>query len=647
MCGLTGFWDLGRTHSRDRLEHTVAEMCKTLAHRGPDDCRLWVDEMEGIALGFRRLAVIDLSTAGRQPMMSANGRFVMLFNGLIHNFRELRKQLENSGVRFAGKSDTEVIVEGFSAWGINNTVERLVGMFAIAVWDRQMKALHLIRDRIGIKPLYWAKIGGTVLFGSELKALVAYPKWEGRIDRGATMAYLRHGYVPSPHTIYEKVQKLAPGHILSIGEVGQPKLEQYWSLSAVARAGQLKAGAISASEATSHLDAILSRSISQCAISDVPIGVFLSGGTDSSMVAALMRAHSARDIHTFTATFADSAYDEAEFARTIATYLGTRHTELQIEPSDLMSVVVQLADHYDEPLADSSQIPTCLISKFARKLATVVLSGDGGDELFGGYQRYGWGSTFSGILDATPATLRNVIGKGLGLISSKALENLLSIVPKKASANFDDADFRTVTAVIESGNFEQLYPLLMAIWNNPGQLVQYEAGEVIPPLDSNLRLVAPDAFNLMRLSDSLGYLPDDILTKVDRASMAAGLEVRVPLLDHRICEFVWSLPCELLRRRGASKFLLRELLCRYIPRKLVERPKMGFNAPIDSWLKGPLRDWAEDLLDEARLREGGMLNATYIRKCWAQHLSGHRAMGRKLWSVLMLESWRRRWTPAV
>jgi asparagine synthase (glutamine-hydrolysing) len=642
MCGLTGFWDRRAATGGEALSQLVGRMSDTLRLRGPDDSGVWVDAACGIALGFRRLAIVDLSPNGHQPMISADGRFVVAYNGEVYNFRELRVELEASGARFRGTSDTEVMIEGFSRWGVRPTIERLIGMFAVAIWDRESRRLHLVRDRLGIKPLYWGRFGALAVFGSELKALRAHPGWTPEIDQGATSAYLRFGYVPAPHSIYHGVQKLEPGCLLTIGDEGEERIERFWSLPDVVRAGREARIAVDDDEATDQLESLLKDAVGRRMVADVPLGAFLSGGIDSSTVVALMQAQSDRPVRTFTIGFREPGYNEAEQAKAVARHLGTDHTELYVEPDHARAVIPQLPDHYDEPFSDSSQIPTFLISELTRRHVTVALSGDGGDELFAGYNRYVWAQSIWRRLGWLPAGARDAVAAGLRSLPPPIWDGLFGLLPASVRPRLAGDKVHKLAGMLQLAGPDAVYRQLVSQWDAPERLMPSISETRGLLFDASVASTVPDFAERMRYIDTLTYLPDDILTKVDRASMAVSLEARVPLLDHRVVAFAWRLPQHLLVRGGVSKFLLRQVLYRYVPRALIDRPKMGFGVPIDAWLRGPLRGWAEDLLAEPSLRDGG-LEPEPILVQWRQHLSGARNAQYPLWAVLMLQAWRRRW----
>ena len=596
----------------------------------------------GVTLLHRRLSIIDLSAAGHQPMMSADGRYVITFNGEIYNFQELRPELEARGVRFLGHSDTEVMVEAFAAYGVASTVERLVGMFTIGVWDRRERALTLVRDRLGIKPLYWAKFDKLFLFGSELKALRAHPGWSPRIDRAAVASFMRHSYVPAPHTIYQGVHKLEPGTLLTLPLNGEPRVTRYWDARAVARQGLAAPMPGSDRELTDELELRLQDAVTCRMIADVPLGAFLSGGVDSSTVAALMRAANRGPVKTFTISSDIAGFDEAAHAAAVARHLGTDHTELTVTADQARDVIPRLPEMYDEPFADASQIPTHLVSAMTRQRVTVALSGDGGDELFAGYNRYRLTSRRWASLSLLPRPLRNGIAGAITGMSPDRWSRLLSILPARIRPSQIGDKLHKLAAVLTLPDGIAAYRRLVTNWE-PSEVMpgsdEYKGAVWDPALPKEF----PGFLDQMQLLDLITYLPDDILTKVDRASMAVGLEARVPLLDHRVVEFAWRLPHAARIRGNTGKWLLRQVLYRHVPKHLIERPKMGFDIPFGDWLRGPLRDWAETFLNERRLREAGLVDAARVRQIWQEHLDGRRNWQYLIWDVLMLETWRERW----
>lgn len=629
---------------------TVTRMTETLRHRGPDDGGVWVDEKAGIALGHRRLSIIDLSPEGHQPMLSACGRFVVVFNGEIYNYREIRKELEagsgNDRVRWRGHSDTEVMLAAISRWGLEGSLDRFNGMFAFALWDRETRTLHLVRDRLGEKPLYYGLMGETFLFGSELKALRAHPDFRAEIDRGALGLFFRHNYVPSPYSIYENVSKLSPGTRLAVAREkrgGLPSPLPYWEGKRAAEEGIRDPFTGTSDEAVTAFESILRDSVSMRMESDVPLGAFLSGGIDSSTVVALMQAESRRPVKTFTVGFGEKGFDEAGHARAVAAHLGTDHTEVFVTPQDALAVIPRLPFMYDEPFADSSQIPTFLISEVARRYVTVSLSGDGGDELLGGYNRYAWGRRIWRTVGWMPPRLRKMGARALTVLAPQTWDGLFDrmapVLPAAIRQRTPGDKLHKLAGVLAAEDPGALYLDLISHWKNPSDVVLGGSERPTALTDRRRWGEALDFTRQMMYLDMVTYLPDDILTKVDRASMGVSLEARVPLLDHRVVEFAWRLPLSMKIRKGRGKWLLRQILHRYVPAGLVERPKMGFGVPIDAWLRGPLREWAESLLDEERLRREGFLHPAPIRRKWREHLSGRRNWQYYLWDVLMFQAW--------
>lgn len=632
--------------TRDDLRGLSARMAGRLEHRGPDASGEWVDEQAGIGLGHRRLKVLDLSDAGNQPMVSHAGPHVISYNGEVHNFDELRTELKRAGCRFRGHSDTEVILNGVERWGVRATLRRLVGMFAIALWNRETRTLTLVRDRLGIKPLHYGRLGRRFVFASELKAFHACTQWHPVLDRNALASFVRLNYVPTPQTIFKGIRKLPAGCLLSVRAGEAPRVERFWDLLDVVDAGR---GApdhrTSVSEAMDGLEDVLSAAVGGCMTSDLPVGAFLSGGIDSSTVTALMQRLGGQPVRTFTIGFGESDVDEAAHARRVASHLNAEHTELRLSPIMAQEVIPRLPEIYDEPFADSSQIPTFLISQLARGQVGVALSGDGGDEVFAGYNRYVQGRALAPVLTYAPSWLRHLAANALQGVRPSAWTGLFRAVPGRWRPSMAGDKLHQLASVLQADK-DTLYRELVSQWKRAQDVVS--VGREPPDLLSLEEDVAkrlPGFVARMQVLDTLTYLPDDILTKVDRASMAVSLEVRVPLLDHRVVEFAWTLPMRMKLRRGKGKWLLRRLLQRHVPGALVDRPKSGFAVPLDQWLRGPLREWADDLLQDRRLRCDGILNADAVQGLWQAHLSGRRNHQRQLWGVLMFQSWKRRWLP--
>lgn len=627
-------------------------MADALVHRGPDDSGVWVDGDAGIALGFRRLAIVDLSPSGHQPMLSECGRYVIVFNGEVYNFGELRLELEPKGHKFRGHSDTEIMLAAIAEWGVEAAAKKFVGMFAFALWDRRERTLQLVRDRLGIKPLYYGYVEKTFLYGSELKALCAYPKFAPGIDRGALALQMRHNYIPQPYSIYQGIQKLPPGCILSIKANGSVPYEKaapksYWSAKEIAEQGEAEPFTGTEQDAVKQLDALLRDAVGLRMVADVPLGAFLSGGIDSSTVVALMQAQSTRPVKTFTIGFYEDNYNEARQAKAVAAHLGTDHTELYVTPEEAQAVIPKLPVLFDEPFSDMSQIPTYLISALARQQVTVSLSGDGGDELFGGYNRYFMGRSIWTKVRWMPQPARRAGAWGLGRVKIATWNRFFSaadrFLPPRMRFRLPGDKMHKLAEVLAVKHSQQFYEYLVSHWKRPDDLV---VGAHEPPTVLNEPsewAELPEFSQRMMFLDLISYLPDDILVKVDRASMGVSLEARVPLLDHRVVEFAARVPVSMKIRTGQGKWLLRQVLYQYVPKELIERPKMGFGVPIDAWLRGPLREWAEDLLDEKRLEREGYFHPKPIRRLWTEHLLGHGNWQYYLWDVLMFQSWRAQW----
>lgn len=645
MCGIGGFLERHPRSNPVALRGTVLKMVNTLYHRGPDDVGSWVHEGAGIALGHRRLSILDLSPDGHQPMACHCGRHVVTFNGEIYNYQALRHDLVQLGHRFRSSSDTEVLVESICHWGLDVAVGSFNGMFAFAVWDRHMRCLHLVRDRLGEKPLYYGWVGDTFLFGSELKALRAHPEFKAPLNRDAITLYVRHNYIPAPYSIYQGISKVEPATIVTVSADMRttPTVRQYWSARTVAECGVIAPFQGSPGEAIAALDALLRDSIKLRMHADVPLGAFLSGGVDSSIVVALMQAQSHRPVQTYSIGFQEAEFNEAPYAESIARHLGTVHTEFYVRPEEALAVIPRLPLLYDEPFSDMSQIPTFLVAQLARQHVTVSLSGDGGDEFFGGYGRYFLTEKIWRNISWMPAPLRKLVAMALTSRSPEAwnrffhsIAPLLSQIVKHESPG---KKLHKLAEILAVDSPETMYHQLVTHWEHPSSLV---LGAVELPTvltDQQRWATLPTLMDRLMYFDAVTYLPGDILTKVDRATMGVSLEGRIPLLDHRIVEFAMQLPLSMKVRNGQGKWLLRQLLYNYVPPQLVDRPKMGFGVPMGQWLRGSLKEWAESLLDKKRLTDQGLFQVDPIQKKWQEHLSGKRNWQVYLWDILMFQAW--------
>lgn len=637
MCGIAGIFGAA---GGDDPAARVRVMISKLVHRGPDDWGVWTDDDWGVSLGHRRLSILDLSPQGHQPMLSASGRYVVAFNGEIYNFSELRDELQVSGSapRWRGRSDTEVFLAAIDAWGLEQSLRKARGMFAMALWDRKVKTLTLIRDRVGEKPLYYGTVGGRFLFASELKALSPAMPAGLSISRDALAMYMRFGYVPGSSSIYDGISKLLPGHYLTVQNNGEVcRLHQYWSPESK-ETDALRRELLSCSDEDliSRVDRTLRESIGEQTVADVPLGAFLSGGVDSSAVVALMVAQGVRCPRTYTIGFHEQAFDEAPYAREVARYLGTEHTELYVSANDAAGVIRQLPRIYDEPFADSSQIPTALVSRMTREHVTVALSGDGGDELFAGYPRYAITAALWRKVSRFPVNGRRCFAAMLHAMSAQQWDRLFAILPTSQRQLVNGRRIHRLGQLMSADSLGEMYERLMSQW-------QPEDGVVVGASTAFLAVqnwrCLGDEIELMRRWDFMQYLPDDLLVKVDRASMSASLETRAPLLDQHVVELAFALPRRVLVRDGVGKWILRRVLDRYVPRELIERPKAGFSVPLGEWLRGPLREWAETLLCPAKIRARGLLDADKISSVWNQHVSGRFDRSLYLWNVLMFQAW--------
>ena len=645
MCGITGF--ISPYLSKNNFKQNISCMTNKLEHRGPDDEGIWFDADSGVALGHSRLSIVDLSSAGHQPMISGCGRYYIVFNGEIYNHKSLRKKLSDS-INWQSHSDTETLINAISQWGLKKTLSKLLGMFAFAIWDRKQHKLTIVRDRLGEKPLYFGFNGKTLLFGSELKAIEAFPGESLNINKDSLEQYLRYGYVPAPYSIYKGIYKLSPGNFIefSLEDVKAksiPKSLKYWSLTSIIKKHQTKEFLGSDIEATNQLENLLKKSISGQLLGDVPLGAFLSSGVDSSTVVSLMQTQSSNPINTFTIGFKEFGYDESESAKEISSFLGTNHCELFLTPKDALNIIPRLPTIYDEPFSDVSQIPTFLISQFASNNVKVCLSGDGGDELFCGYSRHIAGPRILRILKNIPFKLRNIISNFIQKIPPSKWDDFYYaceiFLPRHLRINLPGIKIYKISDLIKYETLYEIYLSLISSWSSPHEIIldkndnkEFEDFEF-----SNIKL--KDPFHQIMCMDTLNYLPNDILVKIDRAAMASSLETRLPLLDHRVIEFAWKTPLNMKLKDNQSKWLLRQVLKRYLPDNLIEGPKKGFSVPIAQWLRGPLKNWADDLLDEKLIFSQNYFSAKPIKIKWEEHLSGKQDWSKQLWTILMFQSW--------
>lgn len=652
MCGIAGLWDTGHRLGAESGATALRGMTRAIRYRGPDDEGFFQDAAAGLALGHRRLSIVDLSPEGHQPMASRSGRYVMVFNGEVYNHNRLRPELAAAGASFRGHSDTEVMLAAIEHWGLEGALARFIGMFAFALWDCNTRSLTLVRDRLGIKPLYYGWVGSTFVFGSELKAITAMPGFANPVNRDALSLQLRHNNIPAPHSIYRNIYKLMPGMSLRVDqELAQrpvdlatlmARAQTYWSAREIAEAGVADRLDLSDAEATNELDRVLRDAVALRMEADVPLGAFLSGGVDSSLVVALMQAQSPRPVQTFSIGFHEQAYNEAQHAKAVAKHLGTDHHELYVTAQDALNVVPKLPTMFDEPFADSSQIPTFLVSQLARTKVTVSLSGDGGDELFAGYNRYFWGQDVWNWIRCMPYAVRCSLSRHLRSHTDfygAALERAMPVMPARLKLNNPKSKIGVLAEMLAAVSSDERYRRLVSDWSDPSAVVLHSTEPLTALTDPSRRPRIPNDVERMMYADLVSYLPDDILAKVDRASMAVSLEARVPLLDHRVVEFAWRLPMRQKVRAGQGKWLLRQVLHKYVPQALIDRPKQGFAVPVGQWLRGPLRDWAEALLDERRLREEGYFDPAPIRAMWNNHVTARVDEHSKLWNVLMFQAW--------
>lgn len=640
MCGLAGVFA-----PENKVAHRhLTDMADAIMQRGPDSVGYWISEHQHIGLAHRRLAILDLSAAGHQPMLSSTGRYMLAYNGEIYNHLTIRAELEAISARtWRGHSDTETLLAAIEQWGLTQSLQKITGMFALALWDNDLQCLQLARDRFGEKPLYYGWQQGVFLFGSQLNALRAHPAFTPTINRSALTLLLRYNYIPVPFSIYEGIHKLKPGTILLLDRNQQQSTVEYWSVkTAIYNAKTLQNNSTD-QELIAELECTLKQAVAKQMMADVPLGAFLSGGVDSSLIVALMQAQSDRPVKTFSIGFNDKRFNEAEFAKAVAEHLGTDHTELYVSAEDALAVVPKLADIYDEPFADSSQIPTYLVSKMAKQHVTVSLSGDAGDELFCGYNRYIYTQKLWRKISRVPIVIRKIIAKLLTSLPVNLWDNLAKYLPSNWRLNNLGAKLHKAAGVLSAEDARHLYIGLVSTWQKPEDVVLLANEPITALTDPQNEVSLSDPILQMMAQDSLSYLPDDILVKVDRAAMAVSLETRVPFLDHRVFEHAWRLPLSIKLKQGTSKWCLRQILYKYVPQSLIERPKMGFSVPLDAWLRGPLQTWAESLLAEERLVQEGFFNAKLVRTMWQEHLSGKRNWQYQLWSILMFQAWYERY----
>lgn len=615
-------------------------MAKEISFRGPDSTGFWIDEKISLVFAHLRLSIIDLNDTGNQPMASASHRFVITYNGEVYNYEALRKELETLGVSFKGSSDTEVMLASIEAWGLEIALSKFIGMFAFALWDTQDQKLFLVRDRLGVKPLYYGIINNVLFFGSQPRSFIPHPLWQSTLNQAALSDYFVYSYIPGTQSIYQGLQKVAPGHIVSIDASFQPKLSCYWNLTEKYHQGHQNPLNLSEIETVNHLETLLKDAVKLRMISDVPLGAFLSGGIDSSLVVALMQKQSTNSVKTFSIGFEEDAFNEAPHAKKIASYLGTNHFEYILREKDALDIIPKLPEFYDEPFADSSQIPTYLVSQMARQQVIVSLSGDGGDEFFCGYTRYGIGQSLKNILKFFPLFVRPTLSALLRIAAKPNLEKLMRIFSSETHLSYKLT--KLADLIMMQSPFDIYHSLLIHFSPKEAEIITEHRSSFGLTLEK-MFLSAQNFTEAMQLTDIFLYLPDDILTKVDRASMAHSLEAREPLLDHRISEFSFALPLSLKLKQNEGKWILRQILKRHVPESYFKRPKQGFGLPIDEWLRGELKDWAHDLLSSRSLKDSGLSNIASIRTRWEEHLSLTRNWQYSLWSVLMYQAWHRRY----
>ena len=652
MCGIAGILDPAASSGADELRSRADSMAATLEHRGPDDTATWVDESAGVALAHRRLEVVGRGAQGRQPMLSRSGRWVVSYNGELYNVPALRTRLESEGASFRGSSDTEVLVAGLERWGLADTLHRVEGMFAFAAWDARTRRLHLARDRFGEKPLYYGWAGGQFAFASELKAFHALPRFDAVVDRDVVAQFLRLSCVPAPDCIYRGLAKLRPGSLVTV-EAGTrsamlPDPVTFWSAEQAIDDACRLPPLDDDREAAELLEATLSKSVAARMLADVPVGALLSGGIDSSLVVALMQQHGDRPVRTFTVAFVDQAFDESTSAAAVATHLGTDHTTVEMLPRDVFDIIPRVPEIWDEPFSDNSQLPSLLVAQVARRDVTVALSGDGGDELFAGYNRHAWLARVWRLAGPAPHRLRRGVGGAMRRLPPGAIDAVATRLPSRWQVRLPSTKVEKLGRVLEASTVQDAYDTLRSHWEDPAAVVLGAGGQPAVPLDgrngSTRGWEADDITARLLRSDLMTYLPDDVLTKVDRAAMAVSLETRAPFLDRDVFEVAWRLPARSKVRDGTSKWMLRQVLDRHVPAPLVERPKMGFGVPMGSWLRGPLRPWAEDVLSPASLSRYDLLDPEPVRRAWQLHVTGRRDLSDELWDVLVLQAWMERWS---
>src|SRR6266851_546051 len=643
MCGIAGFVSPRLGLDMPALNALAGAMAAEIVHRGPDHQGSYADVERGLGFGFRRLSILDLSPAGHQPMTSASGRNVIIFNGEIYNTEDLRPSEAGAGIVFRGHSDTEVLLESIEMRGIDDALARAIGMYAFAVYDRVTGRLDLARDRAGKKPLYVGRFGASTLFASELRSLRRHPDFRAEIDPRALAAYTRFGYVPNPLSIYRNVNQLPPGGHGTLTRSGEWSVERLWRIEEVAARQRDDAPILDEDEAIDQLEALLRDAVGRRMVADVPLGAFLSGGIDSSLVVALMQAQSQRPVRTFSIGFHEEGYNEAKDARVVANHLGTDHTELYVTSGEAIDLVSRLPEIYDEPFADSSQIPTLLVSQLARRHVTVSLSGDGGDEVFGGYNRYTWGGRLWNRINRTPRPLRRLAAAGMTAVGPQswdaAFKRVRPLLPKSWRQRMPGYKVHKLAGLLASDGSMEMYASMASHWSEPERVVAGAAAFHPLRVIEDQWLKLPEFERQAMYLDTITYLPNDILVKLDRATMAFGLEGRIPYLDPRVVEFAWRLPLQMKVRLNQGKWILRQVLHRYVPENLVERPKMGFGIPLDAWLRGPMREWAEALLEPRRLQEEGFFDPAAVREKWEDHLSGRGAWQFHLWDILMFQLW--------